>query len=397
MMHFAIINSRFKKERMYVMASKPKTLPYRVILEDTQAMPREVWLKHRKPAVCASDYPAIVGLCAFRTAVDIYEDKIDPENVQTEITLADKYRFDIGHALESVMHEAIAAEIGAVPVRDKRMTESTLYPYMRVDIDGLFLLQEDCVVCGHPLKKGEVVLYEGKTTGYSKFLEYRETPSPAHVAQCKFGMLVRGLSHCILGIGCGGNQLHNDLVYHICTLTEEDRETIPLVVRTFWEENVLRRTPPTEALGFYASNFKKALIAYYGKTAAEDGKTLCLPTHTAEILKRTLVVREELSRLMAEQRAKERERDAIEAPLIALLGSEYQEGVLESVYLTYKAGFRVSKRETVTAENMEKLREELPALHQQLVTAGIITQTVSRTFHVCSKRKKAKTKGGKTQ
>lgn len=310
---------------MYVMASKPKTLPYRVILEDTQAMPREVWLKHRKPAVCASDYPAIVGLCAFRTAVDIYEDKIDPENVQTEITLADKYRFDIGHALESVMHEAIAAEIGAVPVRDKRMTESTLYPYMRVDIDGLFLLQEDCVVCGHPLKKGEVVLYEGKTTGYSKFLEYRETPSPAHVAQCKFGMLVRGLSHCILGIGCGGNQLHNDLVYHVCTLTEEDRETIPLVVRTFWEENVLRRTPPTEALGFYASNFKKALIAYYGKTAAEDGKTLCLPTHTAEILKRTLVVREELSRLMAEQRAKERERDAIEAPLIVLCAVERQQ------------------------------------------------------------------------
>lgn len=88
-------------------------------------------------AVCASDYPAIVGLSSFKTPVDIFEDKIDPDAISEEVTLGTKFRYDIGHALEPVILETIALEIGAIPVRDKRMVESTRYPYMRADIDGL--------------------------------------------------------------------------------------------------------------------------------------------------------------------------------------------------------------------------------------------------------------------
>lgn len=375
------------------MATKTKTMaPFVVILEDTEAIAREAWLRHRKPAVCGSDYPALVGLDGFKTAIDIYEDKIAPDAIVSDITLADKYRFDIGHALESVMLETIALEIGATPVRDKRMVESSLYPYMRVDIDGLFYMNRDRIVCGYLFNEDDVVMFEGKTTTYGKYMDYRECPSPAHIAQSKFGMLVRGLSHCIIGYSCGGNNLSRDLAYHVVELTEEDRETIPLVVKEFWEENVLKRTPPTEALGPYASDFKKALIRHYGKNAKNDGEIYRFPVHTQEIFKKSLAIRSQLAQMNAEMRLKESERDAIEAPLIAMLGSDYQTGVLESIYLTYKAGFSVSEREVISADNMERLQDELPEVYEQLVAAGIIATSVTRSFSVRSKQKRARTK-----
>ena len=60
---------------------------FKVILQDTEAVSREIWLKERKKAVCASDYPAIVGLSSFKTPVDIFEDKIAPNAISEEVTL----------------------------------------------------------------------------------------------------------------------------------------------------------------------------------------------------------------------------------------------------------------------------------------------------------------------
>jgi len=370
--------------------TKAPTQPFVVVMADTEAVPREEWLLERKPAICGSDYPALVGLDGFKTAIDIYEDKTSLK-IESEITLATKYRFDIGHALEGIMLETIAANIGAKAYRDKRMVESTLYPYMRVDIDGLFYIEEDCIVCGYHFKKGEWVLFEGKTCAYSKFLDYREAPAPSHVAQSKFGMLVRGLTHCIIGYSCGGNNLSRDLAYHVVELTKEDTETIPVVVKEFMEECVQKNVPPTEALGPYASDFKKALIRHYGKTAKNDGEIYRFPVHTQEIFKQSLAIRDRLSQMNKEVKLTEAERDSIEAPLIAMLGDKYQTGVLESIYLTYKAGFSVSEREVISAENMERLREEMPDVYKQLLKAGIIASSISRSFSVRSKQKRAKT------
>ena len=373
------------------MAKKLKNTPFIVVLEDTEAIPHEEWLRERKLAVCGSDYPAIVGLSGFKTAIDIYEDKIDPHAVKSEITLEEKYRFDIGHALEPVILETIATEIAARPIRDKRMVESTLYPYMRVDIDGLFQMMEDRVVCGQLFKKGELILFEGKTCSYSKYMAYKEAAGNDHIAQSKFGMLVRGLKHCIIGYSCGGNSLQRDLVYHVCELTKEDQETIPLVVREFWEEHVLKQVPPTEALGPYASEFKKALIRHYRKNAINDCQVFQFPAHAAEVFRQSLSIREEISQMNAELKRKEAERDNVELPLIAMLGNQYQSGVLESVYRSYNASFSKTERRTITSDNMERLQKEQPEMYNQLVEGGFITTSISNTFTVRSKQKKSRT------
>ncbi len=56
-----------------------------------------------------------------------------------------------------------------------------------------------------------------------------------------------------------------------------------------------------------------------------------------------------------------------------------------------KAAFSVSERETVSADNMLRLRDEMPEEYKKLLAAGIITTSVTRTFSVRSKKKKART------
>ena len=48
-------------------------------------MERTEWLKARKGGVGASEAPAILGICPFRTALEVYLDKVDllPEKEPT--------------------------------------------------------------------------------------------------------------------------------------------------------------------------------------------------------------------------------------------------------------------------------------------------------------------------
>ena len=119
---------------------------------------------------------------------------------------------------------------------------------------------------------------------------------------------------------------------------------------------------------------------------------LQLPVHTAAIFQQALALRAEISQLNAEVKSKEAERDRVELPLVNMLGDQYQSGVLESIYLSYKASFSCTERKTLSADNMERLKEEKPDVYQMLVDEGYITTSLSRTFSVRSKEKKSKTK-----
>ena len=91
-------------------------------------------------------------------------------------------------------------------------------------------------------------------------------------------------------------------------------------------------------------------------------------------------------------KSKEAQRDSIELPLVNMLGDQYQSGELDSIYLSYKAGFSSTERKTLSAENMERLQKEHPEVYQMLIDEAYITTSVSRTFNVRSKAKKAKTR-----
>ena len=122
-----------------------------------------------------------------------------------------------------------------------------------------------------------------------------------------------------------------------------------------------------------------------------DGLQVQFPAHAAEVFRQSLSIREEISQMNAELKRKEAERDNVELPLIAMLGNQYQSGVLESVYRSYNAGFSKTERRTITSDNMERLQKEQPEMYNQLVEGGFITTSISNTFTVRSKQKKSRT------
>lgn len=366
------------------------TGPFRVIIQDTETIPREEWLRARKPAICSSDYPQIVGLSSFGTAIDIFEDKIEPNRISSEITLEQKFRFDVGHALEPVVFMTLAENFGARAIRDKRLVESTLYPYMRNDVDGLFVMKEDRVIQGVPFNKGDIIMFEGKTTNYINFKDWQYSPSPAHVAQSKHGMLVRGLKWTIIGY-CKGNNLRTDVAFHLVPLTDEDEEIIPLVCREFFEVNIAAKVPPVTALGPYAAQFKKSLLRYYSGEAPRTRGELKLPYHTQPLFEKALDIRAQLTALNAQVERLETERDKIDAQFISMLGAGYKTGVLDSIYRTFTASISSSSSPVVTSENLERLGLEVPELYDELVQKGFITQRKREVFTVRCKQKKATT------
>lgn len=366
--------------------------PYAVIIEDTENITRKQWLQARKPYVCGSDSPIAAGLSHFNTPVGLYEDKIDPNVHDDEYIDAElKFRLDCGNALEPVIHKHIGYQINAKHIRDKSMCVSTIYSHMACDIDGLYEMLGDRVIQGVHFKEGDILLYEGKTTNAVQYAEWRWVPPAMYVMQCKHNMIVRGLRHCVLGISRGTNDLKNDVCYHLIALTEEDERVIPLICQEFMENCVQKRTPPSEAVGPYVSEYKRALIAHLTKYTKPDGATLKLPTGLIRTLDDSLKAREELAALNAQVRVKESERDAIELPLVAALGDKYQYGELDTLYRTIKIGYTIAQWPVVTSDNLSRLERENTELYGQLVKEGYITDRVDRKFTVRARQKKATT------
>ena len=369
---------------------KTKAPPFIIIMADTTVVDRKDWLRERKKAVCSSDYPMLVGLSNFGTAIDLYEDKIDPDKIESTIALRQKFRFDFGHAIEPVVLNVVAENIGAVGIIDKSMAESTLYPYMRNDCDGIFVMKSERVVQGVLFQKDAKILFECKTVNHAAFKECRLNPKPDHVAQTKHGMLVRGLEWGIIAY-CKGNDLENDVVYHLVPLTKEDKKIIPLICEEFFEGNVIPLVPPTRALGPNASEFKKALIRYCTRSGELPVAVLRLPGHTQTLFEQGLAIQEELSALNAQVKAKEGERDKIHTEFIAMLGETYQKGVLDSIYQTYEANLSTSSSPKMSSDSMARLKEEKPELFEDLVKQGYITHSMRSTFKLKRIVKKSRT------
>ena len=377
------------------------TGPYKVILGDSEAVSREEWLKERKKGVCSSDFPQVVGMSSFGSAVGVYEDKINPEVVETEVTESQKFLFDFGHAVEPKLHERIASLIRATAVRDKRMVESTRFPYMRNNCDGLFLFEDDITMYSVTntesvrFKKDDIIMFEAKTshwTLFDRWDEIRMGPLPEHVAQCKHGMITRGFDWCVISY-CRGSSLERDVVYHLIGLTDEDRITIPVLCENFFEGHVLSKIPPVESYGSKAEVFKKALIAHYQKDPAPRKPEIKLPAHTLPLFERRLEIDEQIKNIKMQDESAKIERDKIDSQLISLLGAESQKGVLESLYRVFTASVSTSSTPTVTTESLERLKAEEPKLYQTLADIGIITVKYRSSFKVSCKQKKPASNG----
>ena len=124
------------------------------VLVDTENLTREEWLDWRRRGIGGSDVSAIIGLSPFRTARDIYYDKLGIAVV--EENEGNWVAMEMGHLLEDLVAMIFERKTGLKIYQIKKMFRHPLYPFMLADVD-YFITMPD----------GTKAILEIKTTNYN--------------------------------------------------------------------------------------------------------------------------------------------------------------------------------------------------------------------------------------
>ncbi len=196
-----------------------------------------------------SDIAAILGISPWKTAVDLWMDKIQPRRAGPEANLQAKRR---GHRLEPYIVDMIREEHGLeIVARNERYIDATV-PYFAAEIDAETADENLEIKTVHPFKSKE-------------WGELDTDQLPLHyVAQAQWGLGIRGRERCRV-FALIGDDLRSYMVERDDVTIEAMREQASL----FWTKYVLGKVRPP--LDFADSKTLESLRRLYPGT---DGSTI---------------------------------------------------------------------------------------------------------------------------
>ena len=191
-------------------------------LAKTLDMPREQWLELRKKGIGGSDSAAIVGLDRYRSAFDVYAEKIGlkPEQPDNEAMRQ-------GRDLEQYVAERFMEATGKKVRRRNAMLQHPEYPFMIADIDRWVV--------------GENAGLECKTTSVLNRCKFSQGEFPPnYYVQCMHYMAVTGAERWYLAV------LVLNKAFHVFVIERDEAEIQALIEaeKSFWYDHVQRQIPP---------------------------------------------------------------------------------------------------------------------------------------------------------
>lgn len=108
------------------------------VFVDTTDLSREEWLAYRRQGIGGSDAASIMGISPFRTARDIYYDKLGL--VTTAEYEGNWVALKMGHLLEDLVAEIFTRKTGLPIFKLERMFQHPIYPFMLADVDFFITL-----------------------------------------------------------------------------------------------------------------------------------------------------------------------------------------------------------------------------------------------------------------
>lgn len=126
-----------------------------VFVEDITILTNDEWLEYRKTGIGGSDYGILAGISAYKTPIDLYNDKTGkvplfkiadgfekPLNDQSLEELRMRYKsidcwwqLEAGHALEESVALLFYQKTGFQPYAVRKMFKHPLYRHMNADVD----------------------------------------------------------------------------------------------------------------------------------------------------------------------------------------------------------------------------------------------------------------------
>ena len=188
-------------------------------------MDHELWLKLRKKGISGTDVSAILGDNPYKTALDVWKDKLGLNPSRNTFMPDSTERMTMGHELEGIVARQYAKSIGKWLVPGHF---TTLHDWMRGTPDFTFY--------------DEPIGLEIKTTGSDSVRKNLENGifEPMWVWQSRWYMAILDYDE-----------------WHICALSNGQKKFSTIIQRDmnieldmikkcskFWHENVLKAIPP---------------------------------------------------------------------------------------------------------------------------------------------------------
>ena len=124
------------------------------VLVSTENLTEQEWLAYRRRGIGGSDVAAIFGISPFRTARDLYDDKLNIASAADDV--GNWVALEMGHLLEPLVARIFAKKTGLEVFQIKKMFQHPQYPFMLADVDYFVRLSN-----------GKIAILEIKTTNYN--------------------------------------------------------------------------------------------------------------------------------------------------------------------------------------------------------------------------------------
>lgn len=323
-----------------------------LVLVETADLSEEDWLDYRRRGIGGSDVSAIFGTSPFRTARDLYYDKLNIASVEDDE--GNWVAMEMGHLLEPLVAKIFERKTGYRVYQIKKMFQHPQYPWMLADVDYFVELPD-----------GTTAILEIKTTNYNArdnwWMNGKETVPVYYESQGRHYMAVTDLDRCFFCCLYGNNE-EEVIIREVKRDFEYEAEMV-FLEQYFWENHVQRHVPPpyTESGALIIESARK----HFGP-ADKNAPAVALDLDmTAKLMQYLRLLDEKKN---AEVYSKEIDKDIqrLKALLIAEMGTSCT-AVCEQEGVNYTVTYTPVRKSVIDKDILSGIGN---GLDQQLVLAG---------------------------
>ncbi len=284
----------------------------------TKGLSTEEWLRYRRLGIGGSDASTILGTNPYNSILRLWEDKsgrYPVEETENEYT-------HFGHVMEPIIRKEFERRTGYRVRRSNFILQSTEYPFMLADLDGITRDNE-----------GDLCVWEAKTASEFKRTVWEKEVPEEYMAQIQHYLTVTGYQKAFICAVVGGNSFY-------CHEIRRDETYISKLIeaeKKFWD-CVLTGIPPKP-------DGAAATTSYLGEKYKTGKKSEIILPNDAEQLVETYGKLEDSIRHLKTQ------KDAVSNQLKIMLG-EHETGRTEHHIVSWKT---IVKHTT----DVDKVKEHL--------------------------------------
>lgn len=327
-----------------------------VVVEDITKLTETEWKQYRFQGIGGSDAAAVFGISPWKTARDLYEEKVCGRTPASE---TDGWvAKEIGKRLEELVVQIFMKKTGLRPYAVRKMFRHPAYPFMLANVD--FFVEIN----------GEINIIECKTSFSFHMEEWENGGIPRHYElQGRHYMAVTNVNGVIFLCLHGNNE--NSFIMRSLVRDRDLEEELIEQEDWFWNHYVVGRNPPE-----YTEPVQLVLRSIRDRLGVKESETVELPKELSGHVTEYLELKRRKSELDKQSREIEERMKSAYAPVQeALNGAE--KGVLVLGDVRYQAGYTKRVTTSINKESMEAMRILYPDICNEYAKTN-----VSRSFYI---------------